>query len=507
MKPLITILFLLLTFNANCREIAGSAFIDRNLNGIKEKGEKPFKGLQISNGRDIVLTDNSGNYSIESIEGRGVFAIKPSGYQFELDKDFQPRFYHTGNSGEFNIPLRPSQKEDKFSFVLLGDPQVYAYDQVYHLAQVATEELLPADFDFMITLGDLVGNTLPLLPVVKETLGLTGRPCYYVIGNHDRDRGRFPDPTIRDNVSFEQTYGPSYYSFNMGDVHFLVLNNILTRNPDKAMRSDYVPGIHPVQAEFIKNDLSHVPAEKLIIVCAHIPFFNADKKAGQTKQLISFLQDHPRVFIATAHAHNQIQLYLDEKDGWKNEIPVHQLVAGTICGGWWRGEPDIFGIPGSMMRDGTPRGYWFMHVDGTSYQMEYKVSGMSPQKQMHIWVPQYNEVDTLMNPPDEQRDIWINVYAGNEVTDVKLRIDSGHWRSIERKEAFDPYILRLLKRQEIGRAPSAGSMPLKVGARASTHLWHSEIPENLPKGVHVIEVKAKNEYGLDANDFRLFWKN
>ncbi|MCK4746306.1 MAG: calcineurin-like phosphoesterase C-terminal domain-containing protein, partial [Bacteroidales bacterium] len=343
-------------------------------------------------------------------------------------------------------------------------------------------------------------------PRVKETLGLTRRPCYYVIGNHDRDRGKFNDPTIEDNISFAKTFGPSYYSFNRGDVHFLVLNNILTINPTDSMRSDYIPGIHPMQAEFIKNDLKNVPADKLIIVCAHIPFFNENKKVNQTKQLISLLQNHPKVFIAAGHAHNQIQLYLDEKVGWKNEIPVHQLVAGTICGGWWRGEPDIFGIPGSMMRDGTPQGYWFMHIDGTSYQMEYKVSGMRRQKQMHIWVPQFNEVDTVMNPPDDQRDIWVNVYAGNEFTDVKLRIDSGEWQSIERKEAFDPYILRLLRRQEIGRAPSPGSVPLKVGPRASTHLWHSEIPEKLAKGAHVIEVKARNEYGLDASEFRMFWK-
>ncbi|MCK5277046.1 MAG: hypothetical protein KAK04_00890, partial [Cyclobacteriaceae bacterium] len=160
-------------------EVSGVAFIDENSNGIKDNGEKSFEGLHISNGRDNVSTDNEGSFSIKKIEGRFVFAIKPSNYQLSLDKDFQPKFYNSGTSEIFNIPLYPSQNEDKYSLVLMGDPQVYAQDQINFLGEVATDELLDADYDFMIVLGDIVGNALPLLPQVKSTLGLTRKTNYY----------------------------------------------------------------------------------------------------------------------------------------------------------------------------------------------------------------------------------------------------------------------------------------------------------------------------------------
>lgn len=210
--------------------------------------------------------------------------------------------------------------------------------------------------------------------------------------------------------------------------------------------------------------------------------------------------------MATGHAHNQLQLFFGKNEGWQNERPIHQLVAGAICGNWWRGEYDMFGIPGSMMRDGTPPGYWFMNVDGTNYQLEYKVAGRDKSKQMHIWVPEHFEMfDTLSSAKPGVNDIWINVYAGNEFTDVKYRVDGGNWTSAQREEKFDPYILRLLQRQELGITPTKGSRALKDEPRASTHLWHGTIPEGLKKGSHMMEVTAKNKYGLDAKANRVFW--
>ncbi len=205
--------------------VSGIAFIDDNKNGIKDNGELYFEGLHMSNGRDIVSTDKEGIFLLDKIKGRFIFAIKPSHYQFSLDKDFQPEFYQKDAGEIFNFPLYPSQNEDKYTVVLMGDPQVYAQDQINYLGEVATDELLDADYEFMVVLGDIVGNALPLLPRVKSTLGLARKTNYYVLGNHDRDRGEFKEPTIEDNDSFEASFGPDYYSFNWGKVHYLVLNN------------------------------------------------------------------------------------------------------------------------------------------------------------------------------------------------------------------------------------------------------------------------------------------
>jgi hypothetical protein len=507
-KTIIIIVFAFLSVTSFAQTLVdGAAFVDINANGIWDTGEKAFAGLHVSNGRDIVMTDKKGRFAIEKIKGRFIFGIKPTGYRFALDEDCQSRFYLHPNSESFHFPLYKSDEPAKFSAILMGDPQVYAQDQINYLGEVATDELLKSDYAFTMVLGDMVGNTLPLLPQVKATLGKSQKACYYAIGNHDRDRGAFDDPAIQDNDSYEAVYGPDYYSFNWGQTHFLVLNNVLTVEPRNQKGSDYVPGIHPMQLEFIKNDLATVPEEKLVVVCAHIPFFFGDKKDKITRLMLEMLQKHPKVFMATGHAHNQIQLFFDEEDGWMNEQPVHQLVAGAICGNWWRGEYDMFGIPGSMMRDGTPRGYWFMHIDGVDYQLEYKASGMDPKKQMHIWVPQHFEMfDSLSSAPSTSKDVWINVYAGNEHTDVKVRFDEGEWLNAERRDAFDPYVLRLLNRQELGVTPTSGARGLKPEARESTHLWYIEMPDKLKKGIHKLEVSATNNYGLNASEHRVFWR-
>ena len=86
MKILITIVFLFFTFNSFCEDVEGNAFIDYNLNGIKDEGEKPFEGLLISNGRDIVSTDKAGNYSIESIDFQDKVKVYVNTYNLQKEE-------------------------------------------------------------------------------------------------------------------------------------------------------------------------------------------------------------------------------------------------------------------------------------------------------------------------------------------------------------------------------------------------------------------------------------
>ena len=44
--------------------ISGKVFLDKNGNGIQDRSEHGIKAVQVSNGRDVVLTDKDGNFSI-----------------------------------------------------------------------------------------------------------------------------------------------------------------------------------------------------------------------------------------------------------------------------------------------------------------------------------------------------------------------------------------------------------------------------------------------------------
>ncbi len=77
----------------------------------------------------------------------------------------------------------------------------------------------------MILLGDVMGDDLGLLPRFKQMMSAVGLPQYYVHGNHDYDFDATDDAHSAD--TWRREYGPAYYSFDIGDVHFVVLDNVV----------------------------------------------------------------------------------------------------------------------------------------------------------------------------------------------------------------------------------------------------------------------------------------
>ena len=60
--------------------VSGKVFLDKNGNGIQDRSEHGIKAVPVSNGRDVVLTDKDGNFSISVADGESLFPIFPSGY-------------------------------------------------------------------------------------------------------------------------------------------------------------------------------------------------------------------------------------------------------------------------------------------------------------------------------------------------------------------------------------------------------------------------------------------
>jgi len=88
-------------------------------------------------------------------------------------------------------------------------------------------ELREKGVDFIVHLGDFAPAPSPeghslFVEQVRENLGTAGPPMLLVMGNHDVDRG-FPVQ------AFEGLYGPSSYSFRIGENLFVVVRNCLPR--------------------------------------------------------------------------------------------------------------------------------------------------------------------------------------------------------------------------------------------------------------------------------------
>ena len=84
------------------------------------------------------------------------------------------------------------------------------------------------------------------------------------MGNHDQDY-KGTDDSVSD-VTFKAHYGPTYYSFNRGKVHYVVLDDV--RYLGKERQYDgYIP---EHQLEWLKKDLAFVPKDHLVFVCINI---------------------------------------------------------------------------------------------------------------------------------------------------------------------------------------------------------------------------------------------
>ena len=63
----------------------------------------------------------------------------------------------------------------------------------------------------------------------------------------------------------------------------------------------------------------------------------------------------------SAHTHIQQQLTYKEKNkGSDQNTKLYEFNAGTTAGDWYSEQHEL-GVPTSTMRDGTPRGYAFIH--------------------------------------------------------------------------------------------------------------------------------------------------
>jgi len=58
----------------------GQVYEDRNGNATRDAGEPGLPGIKVSNGIDIAITDAQGDYSLDYVDGRTLFIIKPAGY-------------------------------------------------------------------------------------------------------------------------------------------------------------------------------------------------------------------------------------------------------------------------------------------------------------------------------------------------------------------------------------------------------------------------------------------
>lgn len=435
--------------------VEGRVFLDRNRNGVSDRSERGISGVMVSNGYDVVTTDRYGYYrlpaKIRGLDEFTVFVTKPSGYKLPVNDDNIPQFaYHHLPEGSpplrfgglpktgpqpraINFPLVREPHKRSFKIAVSGDPQPYSNNEVGYVRDTLAKELAArSDLELLIIEGDIMGDDLGLYPRFKKIMSAAGIPLYFVPGNHDLD---FDAPSDEHSLdTFKREWGPAYYSFDMGNVHFVVLDNVrypCTPEQDNAdgnhefcndpeNKPTYNGVIDPPQMEWLTNDLALVPRDKLIVLNMHIPLVSyADM--GSTKHqtdnvewLYDLIGDRPALALS-GHTHTLENFRPGEfYEDWYASIgagatPFPQIVTGAASGSWWTGDLNKFNIPMSIQRLGGPRGYLIFEFYDNKFAHTFKAANEAPEEQMHMdflsptFLEWYNVMKEWATTPEDMR--------------------------------------------------------------------------------------------------------
>ena len=488
--------------------VKGVVYYDKNMNGTFDSSEKPLKGVAVSNGRDVVVTNRKGEYELPMKDNSSVFVIKPRNWSVKIDTEQIPRFYKmhstTGLSGDkfkglpptgvvqnsVNFPLYPSKEPKNIKGLIFGDTQPRNDKEIYYMSQDILPDLIGTDAHFGVTLGDVVFNDLNLFDHVASSLSTIGIPMWYVAGNHDADyTGK---NSIEGRGSWFNKFGPNYYSFSYGPAHFIVLDNIRWNAEDKKPYSNYRTGLGEDQMKFLENEIQRLDKKQWLVILSHIPFEQSTPWVNKQEKetFYHLLAQHQKTLSLAAHTHRHYHQFVGKEQGFPGDEPLHTISVGTSCGAWWTGAPNEYGIPHAMMTDGTPNGYAFLHLNEKDWKLEWRAAGKPADFQMQIAMPEVVSIDSK-----EKIKVTANIFNALPDAEVKMRIgENGEWTDMKQSSQRDPIRLAEIEREnQIDAAPWR-----KMGGAAITnHIWEADLDINSAfkqPGVYYIHIQSKDKW-------------
>lgn len=378
------------------------------ITGVVYCDNQPLVGVQVSDGVQIVTTDEKGIYNITSTKPWGmVFITTPSGYAPLMFDDVRPTFWKQTKADPHKkerIDFRLQKVDDsKFSVLIMSDTHLcndkkrsdlkhfrkLAMPAIHRAAKEAGENLIS------INLGDITwdrfwyANNFSIEHVPQFLIENKFRmPLYCVHGNHDYDPAVPPteNPNVKAIQRFCATFGPTYYSMNKGNVHFVFLDNILYKNeitdnqkkaPNVIGSRNYDMYIDNTQMEWLSQDLSYVDKSTPIVICMHAPLYTYNGKGervynlreDQAETLIEMVKDFKSVRFFTGHSHRNMSFTHPEL----HNIVEYNLT--SISGDLWK-TPNEYGI--SIGEDGADAGFYLCTFEGDKFtKYWYSVEGGS----------------------------------------------------------------------------------------------------------------------------------
>lgn len=374
-------------FNANIPDVQ-----NMTIKGVVYSQGKGIANVVVSDGEVFAKTNAEGIYYLPSSKKNGyVFISVPSNYEVKVERTI-PQFYK-------NLTNISSQAEIK-DFELMpvnNENHVVAFFADTHLAN-RNDDLKQFQEGFIkdinetyqsykvqnkkfyaFSLGDQSWDaywydTNFKLKEYLAQLKDIEFPIYNTIGNHDYD------PYVGSNdwlaaANYRSIMGPTYYSINIGKVHYVVLDNVIYTNAGGTIGAigdrEYNNLIEQEQIDWLKKDLEFVTDKNTpIVIAMHVPLYvnpasNGKYYTQNGEELVNVLKEFKNVKIMTGHSHINYRVNKPET----NHITEYNIGAVSATW-WWTGRSGY--ANNHICKDGSPGGYSIWEMNNTNQESVYK---------------------------------------------------------------------------------------------------------------------------------------
>lgn len=452
-------------------------------------------GVTVSDGIEVTITDANGIYYLPSVKKYGyVFISVPGNYEVSNSNNIPQFFKRLAGGGGVEQKDFSLFSVDNSKHVVLTMADWHLANRNDDLAQYSSGFL--ADINSIIstykaagtkvyglTLGDMTwdlywySNNYDLSDYLPQ-MAKVNCPVFNLMGNHDND------PYIQGDFAAETNYrdliGPTYYSFNLGNVHYVVLDatQYINTGASQGVVGDrnYNEIIIADQMAWLNKDLATISDKtKPLIIALHPQLYTNPTLDINGQQVSSFhvsngsslvtaVQSFSNVHVLSGHTHVNFSVIASAS------LMEHNTAAVSATW-WWTGKTGYAG--NHVCTDGSPGGYGIWEIDGNNVEWYYKGSGLERNRQFRTY--DLNEVyitaaEFAPNSTDEaladyvgpygthslNNEVLINVWGYDPQWTISVK-EGGVPLVVERVSALDPLhiISYEAKRLNAGAVPTS----------------------------------------------------
>ena len=366
-------------------------------------GDRKLPGVVVSDGVEVVATDEKGVYQMASKKKNGfVFISVPSGYELSsngvLPQMKVPLVKSASTAERVDFTLYEAGDQTNHTMMFFGDIhlanrtndrkqfQTFTTEIKSYLAAHQSEKI------YAMTLGDMTwdlywySNNYCFAQYLSDVNVVKGLQIFHTIGNHDHNmktsvNGNTAGWDAVDwdtGLEYRTSVAPSNFSFNIGKVHYIALDDIYCKNTTGGASGDrhYDEKVSDEALGWLKKDLSFVDKATPVVVTMHAPLYGQTGSASlaNASALTACFNGYTSVTFVTGHSHKIWNV---------SKSNIREYNSGAVCAAWWwagKYNPTL-----NIAQDGAPNGYRIMDVKGTSLTSRFKAIGRDDSYQFRSY--------------------------------------------------------------------------------------------------------------------------